>query len=53
MLSCVGGMEIEQLSGAVIQRDDRGTEGYVRFAISADGKQAWTQPRFVGMPEPT
>lgn len=46
-----GGMEVEQLQGQTIQRDDRGSEGYIRLEISAAGKQAWTQPRFVGMPE--
>ena len=47
-----GGMEIGQLQGTQIERDDQGNEGYVRLEIAAGEKQAWTQPRFVGMPEP-
>lgn len=47
-----GGMELKELSGADIDWKDSGQEGYVRFELQSDQAQAWTQPRFVGIPGP-
>ncbi len=47
-----GGLELKTLSGPDIHWQDSGNEGYVRFELQSGDAQAWTQPRFVGIPGP-